>query len=383
MSTGALDIAFAPGSESESTLRRSVAAHAEAIASSRARHPYAVIGHDKALSAIAIGMRHLTQALTPAGLAPTPLDATRANDAYVSSLGALMPAASALKIHAPIRGEGAIACIQLDGDTSFDAAAVAKAVQHDAPNWGRKVTIEHVAVRFDGRLPNIALARKLDDLATADTLAKELGSRARGYATVIVPPVMGLTRYVQVLEMLSAAAGAPVVEALAHMPSVPGVRLQMALDKAVRDAGVTLVGDVVSPITRGHHVLAMRGKGGEELPARAFVLATGRFISGGVVFNTRCREALFDLPTVSELGLLEKDAPQSIVRADPRESHPLMTAGLQVSPQLQPIVEGRVAYDNLFAAGMVIGGFASRYALCADGVALASGVLAARSGLAV
>jgi anaerobic glycerol-3-phosphate dehydrogenase len=105
-------------------------------------------------------------------------------------------------------------------------------------------------------------------------------------------------------------------------------------------------------------------------------------VSGGVVFNKRCRETLFDLPTVSELGLLEKDAPQSIVRADPRESHPLMTAGLQVSPQLQPIAEGRVAYENLFAAGMVVGGFASRYALCADGVALASGVLAARHGLA-
>ncbi len=241
MSTGALDIAFAPGSASESTLRRSIDAHAEAIASSRARHPYAVMGHENALSAIATGMGHLTRALGPAGLAPAPFDTTRANDAYVSSLGALVPAASALKTHAPIRGEGAIACIQLEGDTTFDAAAVAHAVQHDALHaWGRKVHIEPVFVRFDGQAANIALARNLDDLATADALAKQFAIHARGFATVIVPPVMGLRRYVQVLEMLSVAAEAPVVEALAHVPSVPGVRLQMALEKALRDAGVTL-----------------------------------------------------------------------------------------------------------------------------------------------
>jgi anaerobic glycerol-3-phosphate dehydrogenase len=49
---------------------------------------------------------------------------------------------------------------------------------------------------------------------------------------------------------------------------------------------------------------------------------------------------------------------------------------LGVNRQLQPVREGRPAYANLFAAGMIIGGFASRYALCADGVALATGHVA-------
>jgi anaerobic glycerol-3-phosphate dehydrogenase len=55
-----------------------------------------------------------------------------------------------------------------------------------------------------------------------------------------------------------------------------------------------------------------------------------------------------------------------------------MTAGVHVNRRMQPQREGATAWRNLFAAGMVIGGFASRYALCADGVALATGWWAGR-----
>src|SRR3712207_8777073 len=48
------------------------------------------------------------------------------------------------------------------------------------------------------------------------------------------------------------------------------------------------------------------------------------------------------------------------------------------SAEVQPLREGHVAYRNLWAAGMIIGGFASRYALTADGVALATGYWAGR-----
>ena len=76
---------------------------------------------------------------------------------------------------------------------------------------------------------------------------------------------------------------------------------------------------------------------------------------------------------------MEEDSPHNTVRDTPMESHPLMTAGVQVNAELQPVREGVVPFDNLYAAGMVIGGFASRYALCADGVALSTGWLAGQS----
>jgi hypothetical protein len=96
----------------------------------------------------------------------------------------------------------------------------------------------------------------------------------------------------------------------------------------------------------------------------------------------RIARQLFGLPLVTELGPLEADSPHSVVRRAPVESHPLMTAGVQVNASMQVIRRGKLAHPNLFAAGMVIGGFASRYALCADGVALRSGHLAGLQGAA-
>ncbi|MBC7792768.1 MAG: FAD-binding protein [Clostridia bacterium] len=380
LSTGALDVAFAPGSEP--TQRRSIAGHAHAIANSRARHPYAVLGADRALNAMTDGLERLTPALEAAGLVIPPIDSAKPNGAYVSSLGALVPAATSLMPHAWPVGGGRLGIVQLAGDASFDARHIAKAVTHDArQSWGWDLSCDIIAVRYDGSHGSMAVARGLDDLGAAERLAAELKDRTANVDCLVLPPVLGLVRYREVLAILRAAVKVPVIEALAHLPSVPGVRLQNALDRALREADVTILGEVSSAETHGGRVTAVLSPSGERLMAHYFVLASGRFISGGIVFDTKVREPLFDLPTVSELGLIEKDAPQGVVRADPRESHPLMTAGVDVNRTLQPMSEGRVAFGNLFAAGMVIGGFASRFALCADGVALATGVIAARSAL--
>jgi len=178
---------------------------------------------------------------------------------------------------------------------------------------------------------------------------------------------------------LSEAVGAPVIEALAHLPSVPGMRLQRHLDRAVAEAGIAAIGEVVKPRSDAERVRAVLTRDEIEVTFEAVVLASGRFISGGVRWDDQCREALFGLPVVTELGPLEDDSPLPVVRELPTESHPLLSAGVWINDRLQPLREGRVAHSNLFAAGMVIGGFASRYALCADGVALATGYLAGQA----
>jgi anaerobic glycerol-3-phosphate dehydrogenase len=78
---------------------------------------------------------------------------------------------------------------------------------------------------------------------------------------------------------------------------------------------------------------------------------------------------------------MEEGRPEAVVRRTTMDPHPLMAAGVQVNAACQPLRQGRVAFANLFAAGMVIGGFASRYALCADGIALATGAVAAQGAL--
>lgn len=387
LSTGALDVAYSPALSPAAQMPRTVAEHVMDIAAHRPRHPYGVLGLEATLRGLRQGFVHLEKALAASSLAVTPLDLEAENRGLPSSLGTVLPAAATLSSHAgldlakPQQGRWAVA--QLQGAAFFDARRVALGLAHDAlAQSGTSPALEPVLVAFDGGRDPIATARALDDMAAVERLARALRERASGVAGFIVPPVIGLERHVEALRRLREVVGVPVVEALAHLPSPPGVRLQRALEVAVKRAGVELVGDVAAPVTEGERVVAVRTSDALEIRAGSFVLATGRFVSGGVTWTDRCREALFGLPVVTELGVMEVDSPSNVVRESPVESHPLLTAGVPVGRDLRPQREGHLAFENLFAAGMVIGGFASRYALCADGVALATGTVAAEGALA-
>jgi glycerol-3-phosphate dehydrogenase subunit B len=386
MSTGALDIASSQALSPADQLPRTLAEHVMDIAAHRPRHPYGTLGVEATFLHLRQGFDLLVDALERAGLRAGPLELEAENLGLASALGTLMPAGSALGSHLgldlmrPLAGSWGV--VQLHGDASFDAQRVAAGVAADAEEVsGQRPDLVVVPVAFECRKPALALARELDDEAALDRLATALAACPPGLAGLILPPVIGLRRHPEVFARLRELVGLPLVEALSHLPSPPGVRLQQALEAALEAAGIPLVGEAAAPIVSGSRVTGLRTTDALEIRGGAFVLATGRFVSGGVTWTDRCREALFGLPLVTEIGPMEIDSPADVLRETPVESHPLMTAGVQVGSDLRPQREGRLAFENLFAAGMVLGGFGSRYSLCADGVALATGSAAAVGAL--
>jgi glycerol-3-phosphate dehydrogenase subunit B len=384
LSTGAIDIAYSPALSPLSQSPRSIAEHVMDIIAHRPRHPYGVLGLERSLDGVRRGFATLQKCLSEEGLSLGDLDLEADNLALPSALGAVLPAATALASHLGLdlsrRVSGTWGLVQLHGDPYFDSSRVGRGLSYDVlALTGAPIELRPLPVAYDASKGPVMTARGLDDIANVDALVAMLAPKVKGLSGIIVPPVIGFERHSTVLRYFSEALGMPVVEALAQIPSVPGMRLQFALERARKRAKVDALGEIGSVVTEGQRVQAVRTSDALDIRAQAFVLATGRFVSGGVVFGERCREALFDLPVVTELGPLEEDSPLAVVRETPMESHPLMAAGVPVTRELSPVREGRVAFTNLFAAGMVIGGFASRYALCADGVALASGVLAAEA----
>ncbi|HET6347142.1 MAG TPA: FAD-binding protein, partial [Myxococcota bacterium] len=313
-----------------------------------------------------------------------PLDLGAENVALPSSLGCLLPTASAFASHRglDLARPGRWGIVKLHGDAYFSASRVRAGLLRDAEAfYGNPPTLVDAEAAFSGAGSPLRRAQCLDDRAGCEALARELGPQVKGLDGLLFPPVLGLDRHGQVRQWLAEALGMPIVESLAHLPSVPGVRLQRGLQAALKDAGVHSLGEVTGWRQEGGALENVTTRDNLEIRAASFVLATGRFLSGGIVWRERCEEALFNLPVVTELGWLEQDSPSSVVRETPAEAHPLMTAGIKVNRRLQPIREARPAFANLFAAGMVIGNFASRYVMCADGVALATGWLAGTHAL--
>jgi len=111
--------------------------------------------------------------------------------------------------------------------------------------------------------------------------------------------------------------------------------------------------------------------------ADAFVLATGHHIGGGLTGGRLPAEPLLKLGVfhagraVTSMGTRL----QHLQYLDPEEE---LRSGVSADQDLHPLDgEGRVAYDNLFAAGAVLGGY--DYAgPCGFGVPIVTGWLAGR-----
>lgn len=157
-------------------------------------------------------------------------------------------------------------------------------------------------------------------------------------------------------------------ELLAAPPSPHGWRLQQSLGRGATRAHVTgfsAASQRVTSVKTADH----------EYTADAFVLATGRFIGGGLEKSRQASETLFDLAVFHDgqpaygtlLHHLEYLSPAAAFRS-----------GLRTDSRLNPLdQDGKPPYRNLFAAGSVLGGY--DYAgPCGFGVPILTGWLAGR-----
>lgn len=165
-------------------------------------------------------------------------------------------------------------------------------------------------------------------------------------------------------------------ELLAAIPSAHGWRLQKALDRIVASEGVTQVrGDVTGFRTEGNRLAAAVTRDG-EIPGDAFVLATGRFIGGGLVKSRLMTEPLLDLGVFNEGELIEAAYPRlrHLEYIDPA---PAFRTGLRTDSDLRPLGRGpEPPYLNLRAAGSLLGGYDYASGGCGFGVPLLTGWLA-------
>jgi glycerol-3-phosphate dehydrogenase subunit B len=198
-----------------------------------------------------------------------------------------------------------------------------------------------------------------------------------GAAVALLPPVLGLDPRARVAERVAAAAGLPVAELVSDPPSVPGLRLDQAILARLAEAGVeVLAGSVAAGARPGAAVTV----GDTEIVARAWVLATGRFVGGGIERHGALVEPLLGIPVqASEAGasgvhLAGRPAASLTVR-ERRAAQPLLAAGIRVDASCRPLGDdGLPLHYRLFAAGSVIGG----HEHAADGTGLGVAILSGR-----
>lgn len=366
--------------------RRSPFESARRLAERRPEHPYARLGVAALEEALGFAGAELSAVLEPADGRPRFL-------AHVS--GAVAEAALCQRTQAAgdlRRVRGLLVVAGFGGHLGFDAGLVAAGVAARTAVGGPAALAVEVAWPVGPALAQarpVELARALEAPGEAEALGAALRLALPPRAAVaLLPPVLGLDPAARVAQRVAAAAGLAVAEVMSDPPSVPGLRLDAALLARLREAGVEVVHGELAPGGRPGRAAAVttaREVGADlEITAPAWVLATGRFLGGGLVRGGALREPLLDLPVLaSESGasgvrLAGRPAASLTVRRR-LAAQPLLAAGLMVDPSCRPLGEdGLPVHFRLFAAGALVGGHEHAADGTGLGVAILSGYLAGR-----
>ncbi len=287
--------------------------------------------------------------------------------------------------------------VGITGHPDFNATTAAKTYLEDRVAMGtppRKVVHCKIQLTPFGNTHNLSaieLARHLDHEEGLNELVEQLEDQVEkvGATHVAIPPILGLRNALKNQTTLKQALGAHVFELLGFPPSVPGLRLQLALERIYREAGGRLlVGHEAVSYRMGKDevecVTAKAPRRSLDVNAKAFILATGKFIGGGLVGDENgIRETTFDLMTVTgsyySAENLQPSNATNRISITP-EGQPVYSAGLTVDPNFRPINEEGVEWArNLYAAGSVLAGYNYSVEKSGLGVALTTGFSAAQS----
>jgi len=211
--------------------------------------------------------------------------------------------------------------------------------------------------------------------ALADAVKPHIDSAER----VGFPAVLGHTDTEAIRAALTSHLGAEVFEVPMGPPSLPGKRLETCLHNAMAEAGVH--------ISTGNPIVGFNANGGQieqvlmerthqEIPYTAdqYILATGGLVGGGVDSErTQVYEPVFGCRINYPENRYEWSA------QDAFGDHAFARFGVMTDDALRPVDnQDSVLFENLRAAGGVLGGADFPAEKSGSGISLATGTVAGR-----
>jgi len=230
-----------------------------------------------------------------------------------------------------------------------------------------------------------ALARWMEQPSFREFIGTEIKKQIRDEELIGLPAVLGVNDPMGARKDLEKKTGVSVFEIPILPPSIPGMRIFNRFKERLISKGVTfLLGYSVSKAT-------LKGKKCERIEvlhppviasysADRYILATGRFIGGGLKANDeKIFEPIFNLP------LFQPESREGWFRNSffSDSPHPIHQAGILTNSSFQPIDgTGDLILENLWVAGTILAHHHSMDEKSREGIEISTGYTAAKYALA-
>ena len=204
--------------------------------------------------------------------------------------------------------------------------------------------------------------------------------------SVGLPAILGLYQTQKVVSDLTKLIGVPVFEIPTMPPSLPGLRLKEAFERGLREKrpyyfSQKRVIDVKQNPDDTFEITIGGAAGKQTIFSKGVVLATGRFIGGGLrADRKRIRETIFNLPVWQPASRAQWHREDVF---NP-QGHLINRAGLEIDDHFRPLdKDGRPAFKTVFAAGSILAHQDWKRTKCGVGLALGTALGAVRSYVAL
>ena len=226
------------------------------------------------------------------------------------------------------------------------------------------------------------LARLLENPSVRERIGREIKAQSRNSTRIGLPAILGLRDPMEIKKDLERIIGAEVFEIPTLPPSIPGNRIFARLKEwLIRNGTTWLLGHFVSRATvsrkRCELIHVSNPPVQTSYSADRFILATGRFIEGGLTATReRIVEPILDLP-VSQPRSREEWFEKSYF-----SDHLIHRSGVLTDSRLRPVDErGNVILDNVWIAGSILAHHDSVAEKSREGIEIATGYWAAQQAL--
>ncbi|MBT5245723.1 MAG: glycerol-3-phosphate dehydrogenase subunit GlpB [Rhodospirillaceae bacterium] len=242
--------------------------------------------------------------------------------------------------------------------TGLQGFSAKEMVANLSPSWPdiRAETLTFPDMESGAPIYAEVMARALEVAANRKLLAERLKAVLGNAKAVGLPAILGIHASSAVHAHMEELIDVTLFEIPTMPPAVPGIRLRELFEGILPTKGLMLVPQHKTnriDLDEDGVVVYLEDSFGEiVIRSQAAILATGRFLSGGLSADRNCvREPLVGIPVTQPEC---RNAWHSPDYFDPN-GHPINRSGIEVDDHYRPLkAEGRPVSERLFAAGVVL-----------------------------
>ena len=229
-----------------------------------------------------------------------------------------------------------------------------------------------------------ALARLMEKGSFREIVGREIKKHLAGETRVGLPALLGIRDSCTVKQDLEEIIGAEIFEIPILPPSIPGLRIFNRFKEWLIQRGVSfLLGHAILKVVlkenRCEGVYIANPPIFNFYSADRYILATGRFIGGGLVASDeRISEPIFSLPVAQPKSREDWFGKKFFNDL----SHPVHEAGILTDSSFRPIDEkGEALLENVWVAGSILAHHHAIDEKSREGIEIATGYWAAHKAL--